>query len=196
MKSNARSRERVQVPDINILPAEYRRQPVSSQTWLLLMVVLVFGFAVYMLLPLRAETKAEQARLGDDLAARQQELKSLQAAEPQAKELKEAIARLEGKKKDLQSSWKTFQKSRVNWRMVLDGVQGSLPREVSIEALTQKDYEMMVRGRAPNLNAVLEYANALRRLGLTRDVGMTYEIRPEGDIVFDLRLIVKEGGGS
>lgn len=191
--TNMRSK-RVQVPDINILPMEYRRPTVGNQTWLLLLVVLVFGYAVFALYPLGSRVRTERATIEGQLTVKQQELKRLQALEPQVVESKEALAKLEARKTAVLESWGTFEKSRVNWRLVLDGIQGSVPKDVTIDAVTQKDMDVAVHGVAPSLSSVAEYANSLRRLGLSKDVGMTYEVRPDGGVSFELYMTVKAGG--
>lgn len=194
MTTKAQSKQKIQIPEINILPEEYRRPAISSLTWFLLLVVLGSAFAIYTLYPLWAQVRFELARTENQLKAEQQELKRLQAVEPQAKELKETIAKLEARKKDLLTSWEIFQKSRVNWRLILDAIQGSVPKGVTIDALSQKETTVTVHGLAPNPSSVNDYADALRSLGLTDDVGITYEMRPEGGVSFNLRLVVRTGG--
>ena len=123
-------------------------------------------------------------------------MKGLQGREAQIKELKESLGKLEERKKDNLSAWDTFQKQGVKWRLILDGIQGSIPPGVTIDSIIQKESGITVHGLSPNLNSVLSYANALRLLGLTQDLGVTYEIRPEGNVSFNLNLVVKSGGNQ
>ena len=194
MAINVPQKQRLYIPDINILPEEYRRPAISSLTFMLLLIVLFSVFGMYKLLPLRSQAAAERTSLEVSLAANQQELKSLQALEPQVKDLKDTIAKLESTKQDYQSAWDIFQKNQVKWRLILDGIQGTIPQGVTIDSVLQKEFTVTVHGLAPNLNSVLTYANTLRLLSLTQDLGVTYEIRPEGNISFNLNLIVRLGG--
>lgn len=194
MAIDTRQKQRLYIPDINILPEEYRRPAMSSLSLLLLIVFMASVFGIYKLVPLRIQANAERTSFDNRLTAAQQELKSLQGLETQIKELKDSLGKLEARKKDYLSAWETFQKQQVKWRLILDGIQGSIPPSVTIDSIIQKESGITVHGLAPNLNSVLSYANALRLLGLTQDLGVTYEIRPEGNISFNLNLVVKPGG--
>ena len=196
MAISTRQKQRLYIPDINILPEEYKRPAISSLSLLLLIVFLASVFGIYKLAPLRIQVNLEKTSFDSRLTAAQQELKGIQALEPQKKELKESLDKLEARKKDYLSSWDTFQKQRVKWRLILDGIQGSIPPGVTIDSIIQKESGITVHGLSPNLNSVLSYANALRLLGLTQDLGVTYEIRPEGNVSFNLNLVVKSGGNQ
>lgn len=194
MAINTRQKQRLYIPDINILPEEYKRPTISSLSLLLLIVLLGSVFGIYKLVPMRIQINADRTSFDSRLIAAQQEIKSLQVLETQVKELKDSLDKLEVRKKDYLSSWETFQKQQVKMRLILDGIQGSIPPGVTIDSIIQKESGITVHGLSPNLNSVLSYANALRLLGLTQDLGVTYEIRPEGNISFNLNLVVKSGG--
>ena len=196
MAISTRQKQRLSIPDINILPEEYKRPAISSLSLLLLIVFLASVFGIYKLAPLRIQVNLEKTSFDSRLTAAQQELKGLQGREAQIKELKESLGKLEERKKDNLSAWDTFQKQGVKWRLILDGIQGSIPPGVTIDSIIQKESGITVHGLSPNLNSVLSYANALRLLGLTQDLGVTFEIRPEGNVSFNLNLVVKSGGNQ
>lgn len=190
----SRAKQRIPIPDINIIPEELRQPAMSSRAWFFLTLVLVFAYAIYSLYPLRAELSSEKAAIEENLKIGQQELRTLQALEPQVKELKEALSKLEARQKAQLSGWETFQKGQTKWRLLLDGVQATIPRGVTIDTVSQQESEITIRGIAPTLSLVSEYANAIRNLKLTRDLGVTYENRSDGNIAFSLRLVIRPRG--
>ncbi|MBF8303902.1 MAG: hypothetical protein HW399_277 [Dehalococcoidia bacterium] len=194
MVTNARQKQRLNIPDIDIIPAEYKRPAISSLSLLLIILIIGSAFGLYKLLPLRIQANVERASLDSRLTAAQQEIKGLQGLEAQVKELKDSVEKLENRKKESVSAWEIFIKQQVKWRLLLDGIQGTIPQGVTIDSIIQKDSGVVVHGLAPNLNSVLTYANALRNLGLTQDLGVTYEIRPEGNISFNLNMVINPGG--
>ena len=194
MVTNAQQKRRLNIPDIDIIPAEYKRPTISSLSLLLIILIIGSAFGLYKLLPLRIQANVERASLDSRLTAAQQEIKGLQGLEAQVKELKDSVEKLENRKKEFVSAWEIFIKQQVKWRLLLDGIQGTIPQGVTIDSIIQKDSGVVVHGLAPNLNLVLTYANALRNLGLTLDLGVTYEVRPEGNISFNLNMVINPGG--
>jgi len=194
MVTNAQQKQRLNIPDIDIIPAEYKRPTISSLSLLLIILIIGSAFGLYKLLPLRIQANVERASLDSRLTAAQQEIKGLQGLEAQVKELKDSVEKLENRKKESVSAWEIFIKQQVKWRLLLDGIQGTIPQGVTIDSVIQKDSGVVVHGLAPNLNLVLTYANALRNLGLTLDLGVTYEVRPEGNISFNLNMVINPGG--
>ena len=181
------------VPDMNLVPPEYRRRLVSRAGLLLLLVALV-GLAL--LWPLsrafagaRESLSVQQARLED---LKRQEGKLL-ALEPEVKELRALLDKEEQRLRELQGDYQAFQEGRVDWPRLLGVVVERVPQGVGLRSLVQKGGNLEVKGSAGSLPLVARYGQALNESGLFASVQTSLELEDQG---VSFTLVLKPGGAG
>ena len=159
------------LPDINLLPPDYRRPPFTQAG---LVVVLVTFLALALLTPLleaqdqaRSMLSSREARL-ETLQAEEEELL---AQEPSALALRDNVEKQEKRLKELEEDYKTFQAERVDWPRALETFLAQLPSGMDFKSFTQKDKTTLeVVGSALDAQQVASYVRQLVQVGFFSSV--------------------------
>lgn len=209
-KSPGSYRRLPQAIDLNLLPVEYRRKPVSN--WTVLFFLVSLG-AASLLSPLnnwKADQDVQLMRLKTELATKQQAAKQVPALEKRVKDLGDSLSQISKKAASYQQDYQAWSRRAIAWSKVVAAIDKEASNQkIVLRSVTQQGFIVTAKGVAPDYAAAVGLAASLSGSGLFETVsfeqiGLENVVpQPQSPLatpprlahVFTLILEVKPGGG-
>lgn len=183
-----------QLIDINLLPEEYRRRPLSDLGRLLIVFVIVLVVLLYPLNVWRWEGQADVIGLKKELLTLQKETKRLSDFETQVKELKAATETTQKKVEGLNRDIKALEGRSVRCARVLRELdQQATAKGIVFTSITQQTSSLVVKGDATSYAALLDFVATLRASGLFSRISFQQAEGKVAGVSFALVFDIKTG---
>jgi len=184
------------VNELNVLPAAYQPEPISL-TRILMVPGVVVAISLLLFLALMIQnTTADTAEMRDQLNTTNQLLQQKMA---QKQEYADAIAELQKKNKNAETSGGNFALAVSNLKTQSKAVNGnleitvnSLPETVSLSGISQAQNSMTIRGQAQSEEHILSYLRGLEASERFSSITITSLTRTSGGNI-GFNAILKAG---
>ena len=185
--------------EINLLPAEFRRQK-KDFSWILdrrvvwpVVAIIVFVFCIFLLF----------AYMNDSRQTLQNALASTKAEIEKEKPLLDKIKELDGKIAIItqkRNALKSIQVSKKRWVILFENISAILPPNMWLTALQQTSaYEMELRGTTYDFSEVAEYMVKLEKQVSIASVTLVTitntKVEGEDDYTFPMKAKIREDLG-
>jgi len=159
-RASAREIPYRQVPNLNILPEEFRRPGISVLRIILVVVIILEAGLGYFALQSRAQGEQAVATLELQLGQTDGNIRRAREDQAQAKDLQASIGLLEQRLSQLQQDYRQVTRGRTYWP-ALARMVGLVPQGVTLTSVSQDEDGARVSGMASSYDTVMVYRQAL-----------------------------------
>ncbi len=147
----------VNIPDINLLPQEYR-QPILSRRQIgvifLIVVLLVGTLVIYQS---KSSTSAEIVSLETEMNEVQGQLESLEGKEEEAQRLQDQTEEARQQLEQIKQAEGLISSRKVNWASFISYFFGSQTPEITLKSVSTAESGFVLKGSSAPPNAVWDY---------------------------------------
>ena len=186
----------VLIPDLNVLPAVYRPEPISLIRVLALPSAVIAIGLLFFLVVLIQNTSADIASIQGQLNTTEQ---LLQQRLTQRQILTGKITELGEKITEAEASGGNFAAAMANLERQSNGVSGnlevavnSLPDTIKVSSISQTSPTLTVKGKAPSEKEILSYHRELDASGRFSEITIT-SLKRISDERTDFSLVLRAG---
>lgn len=159
-----------QIPNISLLPEEYRRPLISILQLCLILVILAALIGAYFALQGKSSQEAGVAGLEAEISRLETEIETSAATAEQAEEISREIDEAGQDLDRARESREYISSEQVSWSKPVLLLFNSLPSGVMLSSVTQDGLKLSIRGTSPDTESLFLYHDRLLDSSETEDV--------------------------
>ena len=159
-----------QIPNISLLPEEYRRPLISILQLCLILVILAALSGAYFAFHGKSSQEAGMAGLEAEISRLETEIETSAATGEQAREISREIDEAGQDLDRARESREYISSEQVSWSKPVLLLFNSLPSGVMLSSVTQDGLKVSIRGTSPDTESLFLYHDCLLNSSETEDV--------------------------
>lgn len=186
-----------QVPNFNLIPAEYQKPTISFQRFLLrlllILIIIVDVSFISILYNNKSTSKAAIDSTQQKIQQMEEQLATINAGNTGAKELEATIEALRQERLVVEDDWKALT-TQADWSRVMTAFFLSKPQGVRLSSVVQDGVRVNATGTVSDYATLIEYRRLLLASPAISRIISLQSSKVETTISFSLAVEVKMGG--
>ena len=174
------------VPDLNLIPGEYRGAPLMSRERLLLLLIIFELVLAVLLFRTYGEDSTDAVRdfLGMEVLSQEVRAENLRTVQ-----ITQARANLD----NLSVAQREVGKQRANWPHLLDLIYNQPPADVTVSSFRQSESTVTLAGSAPTRQEVFGFQDLLNESPLIEEVAVPTLGAAGAGLEFTFKIVLRKG---
>lgn len=145
------------IPDINLLPQEYRQPVLSRRQIGLIFLIVVLLAGTLVIYQSKSSTSTDIARMESEMSEVQEQLESLEEKEKEAQHLREQIEDARQQLEQTKQAEELISSRKVNWASFISYFFSSASQAINLQSVSTNEAGFLVEGSSTPPGAVWPY---------------------------------------